>query len=218
MNEGLVSRFWQIDEEEHFTPAETRLFFKLLKLCEKGEFVYSDEEMSRAVGLCLATMRKSRKRLIDVGFISISQGNGRGCKTIYNTGEEKTVEIKSKPKPKPKQKRRDDLFGDIDMRPKREEKNSIDKPQLNDVIVYFERQGQQKGLAELFYYHYDSLGWETSNGAKVKRWQSLANKWIVKDSKNYGNVNEASDDFKRIIAARISEADNIYREKRKHPE
>ena len=237
-SEDLMRQFWVKDAEVHFTPSETRLYFALMQLMVEGELVISDAEIAANVGVCMATMKKNRSRLADAGLIVVSVGNGRGCKTVYTlpvVGEgvpqpveadtevsalgplTETVEVvEAVPQPteevKPKRERvtrpKDgDLFGKKDMRPKR-------KMQTSDVIMHFISQGVSGDVARTFYYHYDSLGWMTNSGVRVKRWESLANKWITKEKKeqNYGcSSNQTGDAFKRSIADRFAKAECEYR-------
>lgn len=58
-------------------------------------------------------------------------------------------------------------------------------PTLDDVKSYFTSQRADKRLqdwereAEIFYNHFASLGWRTSSGGKIERWESRANLWII---------------------------------------
>jgi hypothetical protein len=51
------------------------------------------------------------------------------------------------------------------------------------VAAYFENHSKRDEdwelQAQLFFSHYDSLGWKNSTGAKIVNWDSLANKWIL---------------------------------------
>lgn len=126
------------------------------------------------------------------------------------------TEEKVKPKRTRTVKPKDgDLFGKKDMRPKRTPPMEAEPPDMNDVIKHFVSQGVSGDVARTFYYHYDSLGWMTNSGVRVKRWQSLANKWITKEKKerNYGcSINQTGDAFKRSIAERVARAEREYRE------
>ena len=109
-----------------------------------------------------------------------------------------------------------DLFGVKDMRPKRVPPDVSEQPSIDEVLEYCRSKGVDDATAEIFFAHYDSLGWVTSNGVKVKRWQSLLNKWIIRDKKQqqtYGSSNnQEGDSYKRSIAARIEQAERKYRE------
>lgn len=245
-SEGLIRKFWLADAEHHFTPAETRMFFALVQMVGSGELVMSDAEMSANVGVCMATMRKCRARLVDAGLIVVTAGNGRGCKTVYTlpgkgddvphplTSDEVVTEVSApvevtvddvvvppptEEKVKPKRTRTikpkgGDLFGKKDMRPKRI-KMEVEPPDIEEVAAHFMAEGVPRDVAEIFYYHYDGQGWITNSGVRVKRWQSLANKWITKEKKeqNYGSSsNQTGDAFKRSIAERVARAEREYRE------
>lgn len=249
-SEDLIRQFWIKDAEVHFNPSETRMFFVLVQMVGTGELVMSDAEIAANVGVCMATMRKCRTRLVDAGLIVVSTGNGRGCKTVYTLpckghdvpqplasdsagnevstlgqcteSEEPVHEVVPPPTEenvKPKHTRvvkpKDgDLFGKKDMRPKRIQME-VEPPDIEEVAAHFMAEGVPRDVAETFYYHYDGQGWITNSGVRVKRWQSLANKWITKEKQeqNYGSSsNQTGDAFKRSIAERVARAEREYRE------
>lgn len=240
MSDIRIDLFWNVDRVLHFTPSETRIFFVLANMADGSTLSISDDELSSAAGVSRLTLRKSRKRLVDSGLLSVSVGNGRGCKTVYiltNIGndvpqpqeqpQEPTIEPETIQEEKNKRKQRvvkpkdGDLFVKKDMRPKRVTLVEVAIPSIEEVEEHFISQNIPKDVADMFYYHYDSLGWMTNNGVRVKRWQSLANKWITKErkEKNYGcNIDQESDDFKRSIAERVARAERAYREAGKHQE
>lgn len=252
-SEGLIGQFWRADAEHHFTAAETRMFFALVQMVGSGELVMSDAEIAANVGVCMATMRKCRARLVDAGLIAVTAGNGRGCKTVYRLPEQgddvpqplasddvvteeafmlgqctmceepvqEAVPPPTEEKVNPKRTRTvkpkdGDLFGVKDMRPRRVPPDVSEQPSIDEVLEYCRSKGVDDDTAMMFFSHYDSLGWMTSNGVRVKRWQSLVNKWIIRDKKDkqtYGSSNnQEGDSFKRSIAARIEQAERKYRE------
>lgn len=62
-------------------------------------------------------------------------------------------------------------------------------PTFDEVKAYFLSQRADERLedwereAEIFFNHFTSLGWKTSSGAKVSRWDSRANLWIIEHEK-----------------------------------
>ena len=58
-------------------------------------------------------------------------------------------------------------------------------PTLEEVKAYFLTQRADERLpdwereSEVFFNHFSSLGWKTSSGAKITRWDSRANLWIM---------------------------------------
>ena len=56
------------------------------------------------------------------------------------------------------------------------------KPSLEEVKQYASMNAIPEQLAEKFFYHYESEGWETRHG-KVMRWQPRLQKWKVEQHK-----------------------------------
>ncbi len=73
-------------------------------------------------------------------------------------------------------------------------------PTFEEVKAYFLSQGADELLddweheAEIFYNHFTSLGWHTSSGAKVSRWDSRANLWIIEHKKKPKTDTQTSDE------------------------
>lgn len=85
-------------------------------------------------------------------------------KSLFEEEENKTKRRKKPPRPKPP-----------DPPP----------PTIEEIRAYFLAQNADVRLAdwereaEIFYNHFSSLGWKTSAGAKIARWDSRANLWIM---------------------------------------
>ena len=100
-------------------------------------------------------------------------------------------------------------------------------PTLEEVKSYFSMQESAKQLpdlnvqAEIFFNHFDSLGWKNSNGVKIERWQSKANLWIfdkiTENVKKYGtNSQEQNKDSERQridVARNLERLDKEWKEK-----
>ena len=80
-------------------------------------------------------------------------------------------------------------------KPKRATREFV-APTLDDVIQYFinqnapERLGDWQEQAEIFFNHFDSIGWRNANGVKIERWESKANLWILDRIKENRKKNE----------------------------
>ena len=77
-------RFWEMDEKEHFTPNETRLYFVLLRRFNKLYFpdviCIKESEIVGELHASTRAMHTARERLVAVGLIGFTPGgNGRGC-------------------------------------------------------------------------------------------------------------------------------------------
>lgn len=84
-------------------------------------------------------------------------------------------------------------------------------PTLDDVKSYFTSQRADKRLqdwereAEVFYSHFTSLGWRTSSGAKIERWESRANLWIMEHERLPKQTQNETDKTDKFSARRGTE-------------
>ncbi|MCH7409974.1 hypothetical protein MM239_11265 [Belliella sp. DSM 111904] len=51
-------------------------------------------------------------------------------------------------------------------------------PLFDHVREYFSLKGMSTDEAEIFYYHYESMDWESENGTPFSNWKTLADDWI----------------------------------------
>lgn len=102
--------------------------------------------------------------------------------------EEYKTETKTKKEP-PKGGKKESSSGELfppskPEKPKRVAKEFI-APTLDEVIQHFIKQNAPERLddwqeqAEIFFNHFDSIGWKNANGVKIERWDSKANLWIL---------------------------------------
>lgn len=85
----LQNNFWQMDEHLTFSGNDTRLYFYLLYLANRGYWQqdwieYADEKMKAVLGVSPDVLRTSRSRLKDAGLIDFVRGGlGFRVKTRY---------------------------------------------------------------------------------------------------------------------------------------
>lgn len=85
---GLINRFWRLDEIYQFSPAETRVFFYLLKIANvlawPSAFPHADKRAAANCGISLAAFKAARNTLSEAGVISYTPGGaGHAKKTMY---------------------------------------------------------------------------------------------------------------------------------------
>ena len=70
----------------------------------------------------------------------------------------------------------------------RSKKTEFIPPTFDDVKNYFEgKLPDWEKQAEIFFYHFDALNWKNTNGARIERWDSRANLWIIEKQLQNGN-------------------------------
>lgn len=127
--------------------------------------------------------------------------------------------VQKTPKRKKIEKPLDELFKAPE--PEKRKKKEFVPPTLQEVEDFFSGLGVIDALekAQQFYFHYDSLGWHTSSGAAIWRWDSLANKWLLNDKqKEYENNRSSSkksgegNGYKESLNERFAESERRFRE------
>lgn len=192
-----INQFWQIRRYKPMTAHEADFYFFLLKECNIRNWLCPFELPTRLIQAELGYSNKTvidlRNRLKQKGLIDFIEGNRREKAASYillvtsrnQTGNQSSNQngnqngnliIKTKnnnnsgelfpPEEKPNKKNR--------------QKAEFIPPTLDQVKAYFEEKlPDWERQAEIFFYHFDSLGWRNANGAKIERWDSKANLWIM---------------------------------------
>lgn len=194
-----IKNFWLQHNAYSLTVTETALYFYLLEtnnLCKwANTFNRNNSKVLADLGISsLKTLSAARNRLKQVGLIDFKTKNGSPVVTytLVKFTEVKAqvdTEVRAQVKAQVdtelnKTKTKTNPNGLFAPAPAREEKPKRKKaeqviPTLEQVKAYFEgKMPDWERQAEIFFYHFDSLGWKNTNGAKVERWDSRANLWI----------------------------------------
>lgn len=210
-----IRSFWRSHEEHSFTTTEVALYFRLLEICNicqwKNPFKRNNSKIGADLGISFNTLKNARNRLRQAGLIDFETRNGSPnvLYTLSNfdkvsnevsveVGGEVNNEVDVEVLPtKDKQNKTETIIPPVSPTPglfpeEKKKKGKIRKefipPDEQTVLVYFRESGLSDWMmqANLFFSHYDSLGWRNSNGAKVVNWDSLANKWILTEKQKHG--------------------------------
>lgn len=207
----LIKNFWLQHNAYSLTVTETALYFYLLEtnnLCRwANTFNRNNSKVLADLGIAsLKTLSNARNRLKQVGLIDFKTKNGSPnvsytlvnftevrAKVVTEVGTEVTTEVGAEIiKHKHKQKHGDnsgELFPPDPPPKKKPPKTKVEfiPPTTEEVKEYFRDKLPDWELqADIFYNHFSGLGWRTATGAKVERWDSRANLWII-DKKQQGN-------------------------------
>ncbi len=207
----LIKDFWLQHNAYSLTVTETALYFYLLEtnnLCRwANTFNRNNSKVLADLGIAsLKTLSNARNRLKQVGLIDFKTKNG-SPNVVYTlvkftevraqvdteVGAQVSTEVGAEIiKHKQKQKRRDnsgELFPPEPPPKKKPPKTKVEfiPPTVEEVREYFRGKLPDWELqADIFYNHFSGLGWKTATGAKVERWDSRANLWII-EKKQQGN-------------------------------
>lgn len=198
-----INQFWQIRRYKPMTAHEADFYFFLLKECNIRNWLCPFELPTRLIqaelGYSNKTVTDLRNRLKQKGLIDFIEGNRREKAASYillvtssnqNGNQTGNPIIKTKNKTK-------NINNSGELFPPEEEKPEKGKPKkpefipptLDQVKAYFEgKLPDWEKQAEIFFYHFDSLSWKNTNGARIERWDSRANLWIIEKQLQNGNT------------------------------
>ena len=192
-----INQFWQIRRYKPMTAHEADFYFFLLKECNIRNWLCPFELPTRLIQAELGYSNKTvidlRNRLKQKGLIDFIEGNRREKAASYillvtssNQTGNQTGNQNGNPIIKTKNKtKNNNNSGELfppEEKPKKKKsaKAEFIPPTLDQVKSYFEgKLPDWERQAEIFFYHFDSLGWRNANGAKIERWDSKANLWIM---------------------------------------
>jgi hypothetical protein len=200
-----INQFWQIRRYKPMTAHEADFYFFLLKECNIRNWLCPFELPTRLIQAELGYSNKTvidlRNRLKQKGLIDFIEGNRREKAASYillvtsgnqsgnQTGNQSSNQsgnqngnpiIKTKNKTKNNNNSGELFPPEEKPKKKKSAKAEFIPPTLYQVKAYFEEKlPDWERQAETFFYHFDSLGWRNANGAKIERWDSKANLWIM---------------------------------------
>ena len=218
--EERVQAFWCATEAMKIDSSQIALGLALLELWRRQgcpvSCAISNEDIARMLHLTVRGVQKIRKP-----FAGLAGGLGIYCKS--GTGRTKPVywfdetavpdEVKQAAKPKPKEEPKKQPKPKKIPKPKPEvvapalpldfgkkKKESPRKkedvtPSREEVLEICRQKGMSEKDATYFFDYYDAQGWVTSSGQKIKRVDSMVNRWLMKQKEkengNGSNTNSA---------------------------
>lgn len=211
--EERIEWFWGYVEALRLDSAQIALWFCLLRKFHKDGFPtrceVENEYLCNLLGMEIRTLRAVRNRLIDNNLIAYEAGHAMKQPAYIIDMElyasmhptpKKVVKVvqplQPKPKRQPKPKKVQEsvepvLFKEKKKRlPKKAEQLS---PTLEEVVKICTDKGMSEEEAKNFFYYYDAQGWVTTGGQKIRRIDSMVNRWITNGKgKEYGRVNNTN--------------------------
>ena len=231
--EERIAHIWKNTERLDIDCISLALLLALEQIREEkrgeGRCEIPNERLEAMLHIDVRRLRAARGRLIDLCLIGYEAGNAKRQPVYIFEGIEKKSLPKSrlksrpkeKPKPKPVEVKEAVLpFKEekkVEVKPKKV-KIEAPHPTLEEVERLFMERGETREEAEMFYYYYDAQGWVTSAGQKIKRLDSMVNRWLTNDKRKiekqyeksngkYGNSEEARQ--RRLDSLREFLAENL---------
>lgn len=211
-----VERFWIKANEHHLNSSHIAFYFALLTMFAKNDFAkrceISNDELCKLLNITLKTLKGVRKHLIDCGLIGVESGRGRKQPTyiidenFIEKPKEKIRVVKPQQKKKEAVKRKETtkaqvlepvLFTEPKKKKERAKKVEEIQPTFEEVLSICAEKGMSEEEAKEFYFYYDAQGWVTSSGQKIKRIDSMVNRWLSNEKRKEKNNANHKDNFTR---------------------
>ena len=150
------------------------------------------------------TLISARKRLIDAGLITFIPGTPKRQKSLYSfctdywsyssssgssSGSSNIIR---------EDKTKQELSKNNKKEPAINKKSTLKKiepttPTLEEVLKICTDKGMSEDEAKNFFYYYDAQGWVTTGGQKIKRIDSMVNRWLTNGKgKEYGRNSDTN--------------------------
>ena len=206
---SLINNFWLLSEEYEFRPIDIALYFYLLKIANslswKPIFKRNNKEIMAKLGInSRHTFNDARNRLKMAGLIDYKTYNGKPISTysIIDScaiNAQVTAQVDAQvdaqlnktktniKKENIKKKKNEVRELELDLTTEKpQKKGSTPSPTLEEVVSVCRSKGMTNEEAENFFYYYDAQGWVTTGGQKIKRIDSMVNRWLTngKEKKN----------------------------------
>ena len=210
---GLINNFWLLSEEHDFRPIDIALYFYLLKVANgllwKPSFRRNNREIMEKFNInSRHTFNDARNRLKSAGLIDYETYNGKRYSTykIINTcaknaqvaaqvAAQVTAQVTAQPynnKTKTKTKTKEYIRTPhstetelpLNVETPKKQKAEVSSPSMEEVIAICVDKGMSVEDAKNFFYYYDAQGWVTTGGQKIRRIDSMVNRWLTNGKGN----------------------------------
>lgn len=212
--EEHIEWFWGRVQALRLDSYQIALWFGILRYFKIAGFPtrceVQNEMLCTLLGIEVRTLRAARKRLIENNIIAYEAGNGRRqpayiidmelYEAMHPTKKEEEKPVKEKPKPKVKKVQKQ-VEANLLFKEERSKKTKPIKkiepttPTLEEVLKICTDKGMSEEEAKNFYYYYDAQGWVTTGGQKIKRIDSMVNRWLTNGNgkgKEYGRNSDTN--------------------------
>ena len=211
---SLINNFWLLSEEHDFRPIDIALYFYFLKVANgllwKPSFRRNNREVMEKFNISSHhTFNEARNRLKIAGLIDYKTYNGKkfSTYTIIDTlakDAKVTAKVTAKPynnKTKTKTETKENIKKphpietelSLNVDTPKKQMVEIPPPSIEDVIAICTDKGMSEEEAKNFYYYYDAQGWVTTGGQKIKRIDSMVNRWLTNGKgKEYGRNSDTN--------------------------
>ena len=171
-----------------------------------SDLVIPNQDVMDELSITERALRDARNALIEKNLISFESGHAKRHPTykilVLSGSKPKAAPRKKVETPPPKARRNEkkvdgelSLFGKPKAAPRK--KVETPPPSIEEVVTICMSKGMSRKEAEDFFYYYDAQGWVTSSGQKIKRVDSMVNRWLNNSKSKQNGITGNKQDYIR---------------------
>ena len=176
--QDFCDMFWKAARMMKLNCNQIALYWCLLEHWKDNgytsDLVIPNQDVMDELSITERALRDARKELIEKNLISFESGHAKRHPTYKIL-----VLSGSKPKAAPRKK--------VETPP----------PSIEEVVTICMSKGMSRKEAEDFFYYYDAQGWVTSSGQKIKRVDSMVNRWLNNSKSKQNGITGNKQDYIR---------------------
>ena len=210
--QDFCDMFWKAARMMKLNCNQIALYWCLLEHWKENgytsDLVIPNQDVMDELSITERALRDARKALIEKNLISFESGHAKRHPTykilVLSESKPKAAPRKKVETPPPKKKVQKKVDGELSLlsesKPKAAPRKKVETPppSIEEVVTICMSKGMSRKEAEDFFYYYDAQGWVTSSGQKIKRVDSMVNRWLNNDkSKRNGNTGNRQDNIKQ---------------------
>ena len=208
--QDFCDMFWKAARMMKLNCNQIALYWCLLEHWKDNgytsDLVIPNQDVMDELSITERALRDARKELIEKNLISFESGHAKRHPTykilVLSGSKPKAAPRKKVETPPPKARRNEkkvdgelSLFGKPKAAPRK--KVETPPPSIEEVVTICMSKGMSRKEAEDFFYYYDAQGWVTSSGQKIKRVDSMVNRWLNNSKSKQNGITGNKQDYIR---------------------
>ena len=208
--QDFCDMFWKAARMMKLNCNQIALYWCLLEHWKDNgytsDLVIPNQDVMDELSITERALRDARKELIEKNLISFESGHAKRHPTykilVLSGSKQKAAPRKKVETPPPKARRNEkkvdgelSLFGKPKAAPRK--KVETPPPSIEEVVTICMSKGMSRKEAEDFFYYYDAQGWVTSSGQKIKRVDSMVNRWLNNSKSKQNGITGNKQDYIR---------------------
>ena len=201
--QDFCDMFWKAARMMKLNCNQIALYWCLLEHWKDNgytsDLVIPNQDVMDELSITERALRDARKALIEKNLISFESGHAKR----HPTYKILVLSLFGKPKAAPRKKVEtpppsiEEVVTICMSKAAPRKKVETPPPSIEEVVTICMSKGMSRKEAEDFFYYYDAQGWVTSSGQKIKRVDSMVNRWLNNSKSKQNGITGNKQDYIR---------------------